>query len=50
VRPPSLSRRRAATDFRSRILDKQPVTLHQRTPLLIGSRDEVERVMEFCRE
>jgi len=40
----------AATDFRSRILDKQPVTLHQRTPLLIGSKEEVDRVMEFCKE
>lgn len=37
----------AATDFKGRILEKQPETLHQRTPLLIGSKDEVARVMEF---
>jgi fructose-1,6-bisphosphatase I len=32
----------AATDGCSRILDIQPSELHQRTPLYIGSRDEVE--------
>lgn len=35
----------AATDFKERILDKQPNALHQRTPLLIGSRQEVDRIM-----
>jgi len=36
-----------ATDGTQRILDKVPSTLHERTPLLIGSRAEVERVLEF---
>ena len=34
-----------ATDGQERILDKQPTTMHQRTPLIIGSKDEVERVL-----
>ena len=34
-------------DGGQRILDKQPTALHERTPLLIGSRDEVERVQSF---
>lgn len=38
-----------ATDGKHRILDKQPTALHERTPLLIGSREEVERVQEFWR-
>ena len=32
----------AATDGRARILDVTPTELHQRTPLYIGSKDEVE--------
>ena len=32
----------AATDGRTRILDVAPTELHQRTPLYIGSKDEVE--------
>ncbi|MSU56965.1 MAG: class 1 fructose-bisphosphatase [Pedosphaera sp.] len=36
-----------ATDGRQRILDKQPKAMHDRTPLIIGSKDEVERVLEF---
>jgi len=32
----------AATDGRTRILDVSPSELHQRTPLYIGSKDEVE--------
>ena len=32
----------AATDGRTRILDVTPTELHQRTPLYIGSKDEVE--------
>ena len=32
----------AATDGRTRILDVTPAELHQRTPLYIGSKDEVE--------
>ncbi len=37
----------AATDGQTRILDKQPKGLHERTPLIIGSQEEVERVHTF---
>jgi fructose-1,6-bisphosphatase I len=37
----------AATDGRERILDIQPTGLHQRTGLVIGSRNEVERVTHY---
>jgi fructose-1,6-bisphosphatase I len=37
----------AAHDGTQRILDKQPQALHQRTPLIIGSKDEVDRVLTF---
>lgn len=37
----------AATDGKERMLDKQPKSLHQRTPLIIGSKDEVARVQSF---
>lgn len=37
----------AAVDGNIRILDKQPSNLHQRTPLIIGSRKNVEEVMHF---
>ena len=36
-----------ATDGSTRILDKTPKTLHERTPLYIGSRQEVEIVEGF---
>lgn len=36
-----------ATDGAGRILDKQPQAMHERTPLIIGSKDEVERVLSF---
>jgi fructose-1,6-bisphosphatase I len=36
-----------ATDGRQRILEKQPQSLHERTPLVIGSKCEVARVEEF---
>ncbi len=36
-----------ATDGHQRILDVQPTELHQRTPLYIGSKAEVETVAEF---
>ena len=36
-----------ASDGEQRILDKQPTAMHQRTPLIIGSRNEVERVLSF---
>ncbi|MDA0747633.1 MAG: class 1 fructose-bisphosphatase [bacterium] len=34
----------AASDGKGRILDKHPKRLHERTPLVIGSRNEVEKV------
>ncbi|MBX3413526.1 MAG: class 1 fructose-bisphosphatase [Pirellulales bacterium] len=37
-----------ATDGRQRIMEIVPETLHQRTPLLVGSRYEVERIMSFA--
>jgi fructose-1,6-bisphosphatase I len=37
----------AASDGQQRILDIQPETLHQRTPLFIGSVDEVRLAEEF---
>ena len=37
----------AATDGKRRILDKIPTALHERTPLVIGSAEEVERVYSF---
>src|SRR5437016_8308152 len=36
-----------ATDGRQRILEKQPRSMHERTPLIIGSKDEVKRVLSF---
>lgn len=39
-----------ATDGQIRILDKQPTSLHERTPLIVGSVREVERVEEFMRK
>lgn len=36
-----------ATDGRERILDKVPTALHERTPLVIGSKMEVEKIAEF---
>lgn len=38
----------AATYFKQRILEKEPAALHVRTPLLIGSKAEVDRVMSFA--
>lgn len=37
----------AATDGNGRILDRIPQALHDRTPLIIGSRIDVEKVLEF---
>jgi fructose-1,6-bisphosphatase I len=34
----------AATTGRRRILEIQPSSLHQRVPVILGSRHEVERV------
>jgi fructose-1,6-bisphosphatase I len=39
----------AATDGKQRMLDKLPTSLHQRTPLIIGSKSEVDRVSSFWR-
>ena len=36
-----------ATDGKTRILEKQPTAMHERTPLIIGSEDEVQRVLSF---
>ncbi len=36
-----------ASDGRQRILDIQPESLHQRTPLIIGSKELVEKVESF---
>jgi fructose-1,6-bisphosphatase len=33
-----------------RILDVQPTSLHQRVPVILGSRDEVERIERYHRE
>jgi len=38
-----------ATDGSGRILDVAPVSLHQRTPLLVGSREEVDLLMSLMR-
>ena len=37
----------AATTGRERILDLQPTTLHQRVPVILGSKNEVERVSSY---
>ncbi len=37
----------AATNGRQRILDIQPDQLHQRVPVFLGSREEVERVTSY---
>jgi len=37
----------AASDGTTRILEKTPDSLHQRTPLILGSKLEVERVLGF---
>lgn len=39
----------AATDGEQPILDIDPQDLHQRTPLFIGSREDVELAMQFMR-
>ena len=36
-----------ATDGQQRILEKRPQAMHERTPLIIGSKDEVQRVLSF---
>ena len=36
-----------ASDGQQRILEKQPQSIHERTPLIVGSRDGVKRVLSF---
>ena len=38
-----------ASNGRQPILDIQPTSLHERTPLFIGSRDLVDKVEEFLK-
>ena len=40
----------AATDGQQRILDLMPGKLHQRVSVILGSRNEVERVTSYHRE
>jgi fructose-1,6-bisphosphatase I len=40
----------ASTDGNQRILDIQPTTLHQRVGVVMGSKNEVERVTRYHRE
>jgi fructose-1,6-bisphosphatase I len=40
----------AATDGRQRILDIAPEKLHQRVPVFLGSKSEVERVTGYHAE
>ena len=35
---------------RARIMDLQPEDLHQRVPVILGSRNEVERVVSYHKE
>ncbi len=37
----------AATDGRQRILDIQPTKLHQRVPVFLGSKNEIDRVTSY---
>ncbi len=39
-----------ATDGKMRILDIEPQELHQRVPLFIGSKNDVEKIIEIYRE
>jgi fructose-1,6-bisphosphatase len=40
----------AASTGRGRVLDVQPAALHQRVPVILGSRTEVERIERYHRE
>lgn len=40
----------AASTGRARILDVEPAELHERIPLVLGSRAEVERIVRYHRE
>jgi fructose-1,6-bisphosphatase I len=39
-----------ATNGHKRILEIQPTSLHQRTPLFVGSENMVKKAMEFMAE
>jgi fructose-1,6-bisphosphatase I len=39
-----------ASTGRERVLDLQPTGLHQRAPLILGSRNEVERIERYHRD
>ena len=38
-----------ATDGNTPILKKQPTALHERTPLIIGSRKNVDQLLRFLK-
>ena len=40
----------ASSDGRRRILDIEPESLHQRTPIFVGNRELVEKIEEFIRQ
>jgi fructose-1,6-bisphosphatase I len=40
----------AATDGKQRIMDLMPSKLHQRVSVVLGSKNEVERVTAYHRE
>ena len=40
----------ASSTGRDRIMDIQPSTLHQRVPVILGSKNEVERLVEYHKE
>jgi len=40
----------AASTGRQRILDVQPTSLHQRVPVVIGAKNEVERIVQYHTE
>ena len=40
----------AATTGAERILDIQPASLHQKVPLIIGSREDVDEYNRFYKE
>jgi fructose-1,6-bisphosphatase I len=40
----------AASDGHGRLLERQPRALHERVPVFLGSKHEVERVIAYHRE
>jgi fructose-1,6-bisphosphatase len=40
----------AASTGRERLLDLEPASLHQRVPVILGSRDEVQRIERYHRD